>query len=189
MSRYHVKIEDASTFLTMAKDLRPLGRLIAFEHNGPADSSTRYAFLTKQGEHIIHVVYQTALPYPAENPDGTVTHVVKLTHKQTNPKARNLVTTWQDILDALYIKTRLSQRAKSLGNAIGKSLAQNTTTTLKWTSDNKNIKNLRISVVPRPTSVHPILKISYTDHSIRQFSQMLDKAGFKVSKGKISNTP
>ena len=168
-----IEVEDAPAFLTLAKDLKPIGRVIVFEPSG------KYRFMTRQGDDVMSVSYAPPGPYPARNPQGAVTHNIAIRPPYTRLE-------WAQLYHNLDIKTRLSIRDKTLAEGIKRVLASSKPTRMRWTSANKRIKNLKLTI--HNIGVQPTVTIEYSDIHVRELTNMLNKAGFKVIPGKISHS-
>jgi len=168
-----IEVDDPAAFLTLAKDLKPLGNVIIFE-----SEKGRYKFMTRQGDDVMAVSYAPPGPYPAGNPQGAVTHGIPVRPPYDTPLG------WSDMYRRLDVTTRLEQRSVAIGEAYKRVLASSKPTTMKWTSSNPRITALRI--VMQNIGVQPTITIRYTDVHVRELTQSLEKAGFKVIPGKIT---
>jgi hypothetical protein len=169
-----IEVQDAPAFLTLAKDLKPLGRVIVFEPGG------KYRFMTRQGDDVMSVSYTPPGPYPASNPQGGVTHNVPVRPPYDTKLG------WTQFYRNLNITTRLSARDKSIEAAIKRVLGSSKAVKMKWTSSSPKIKNLRIVV--HNIGVQLTITLEYSDIHVRELTKMLNSAGFKVIPGRITHS-
>jgi hypothetical protein len=168
-----IEVEDGPAFLTLAKDLKPIGRLIVFEPGG------RYRFMTRQGDDVMSVSYTPPSVYPSSNPQGQVTHNIPIRPPYNAPLG------WAEIYRKLGVTTRLKMRDKTISKGIKQVLASSSAARMRWTSSNKQIKNVRVII--HNIGVTPHITLQYVDTHVRELSRMLDRAGFKVVNGKITH--
>jgi hypothetical protein len=168
-----IEVEDPAAFLSLAKDLKPLGGLIVFETD-----KGRYKFMTRQGDDVMSVSYTPSGPYPVGNPQGQVTHDIPI----RPPYDTSLG--WSEIYRRLGVASRLEQRSAAIADAYRRVLAASKASTLRWTSSDPKVTSLRIVI--QNIGVQPTITIQYTDVHVRELSQMLEKAGFKVIPGKVT---
>lgn len=169
-----VEIEDAAAFISLAKDLKLKGRVIVFERTG----NGVFKFLTDQDGYLMGYQYNVQALHPVLTPEGGVTHdMCSLSHHEP-----------AHALTVLMLDTEVFGREKSrleaLTKAWNKLLATSGQTTLKWTSRNKHIKNLKILVRNKRPGVGTYT-ISYTNDHVRKTTEMLRRAGFTVVVGSI----
>jgi len=169
-----IEVEDGPAFLTLAKDLKPIGRLIVFEPGG------RYRFMTRQGDDVMSVSYTPPSVYPPSNPRGQVTHNIPIRPPYNAPLG------WAEIYRKLGITTRLKMRDRTISKGIKQVLASSSAARMRWTSSNKQIKNVRVTI--HNIGVTPHITLQYVDTHVRELSRMLDRAGFKVVNGKITHS-
>lgn len=169
-----IEVEDAPAFLTLAKDLKPLGRVIVFEPGG------KYRFMTKQGDDVMSVTYTPPGPYPASNPQGQVTHIIPVRPPYDTELG------WAEIYRNLKIESRHSVRNKSISEGIKRVLGSSRPVKMKWTSSSDRVKNLRLSI--QNIGVQLSIILEYSDIHVRELTKMLTSAGFRVIPGKITHS-
>lgn len=169
-----IEVDDAAAFIALAKDLKPKGRVIIFEPFG----NGAYKFLTDQEGHLMGVQYNVQARHPVSTPKGEVTH----TRNDLAPFDAQTVT--ERLMDSLDVCGKEKARTATLGSAWRKLLGSSKPTTIKWTSRDPHIKNLRILThnVRPGVGAYTIL---YTNIHVKETTEMLEKAGLKVVSGKI----
>lgn len=170
-----IEVDSAAAFISLAKDLKPKGRVIVFEQVG----NGAFKFLTDQEGHLMGVQYNVQARHPVSSPEGEVTHEITSVIPTLDSSLALAV-----IMQNLDIHGREKSRLDALNAASHKLLSSNKSTTIKWTSRNVHIKNLRIEVVNvRPGIARFIAK--YTNTHVKTTTKMLEEYGFQIVSGKI----
>ena len=169
-----IEVEDGAAFLTMAKDLNPVGRVIVFEYE------KGYKFFSRQGDDLVAVTFRPRSVFSVSTPRGHVTHDMPINMQTFEPKG-SLV----NLFRRLNVSTRLKSRADKVGEAIKACLASDKITRMKWKSNSEKITNLNVKV-SNHTAIKVTLTVEYTDVGVRELTKMLESAGYKVVPGKIS---
>jgi len=169
-----IEVDDAASFVSLAKDLKPKGRVIIFEQFG----NGAFKFLTDQEGHLMGVQYNVQARHPVSAPNGEVTH----NRDDLTPFDAEHVT--KRLMQDLDIFGKEKMRILTLGSSWRKLLASSKPTTIKWTSRDPHIKNLRIVTQNKKPGVGTYT-IQYTNVHVKELTDLLEKAGFKVVAGKI----
>jgi hypothetical protein len=173
-----IEVEDGAAFLTMAKELKPVGRVIVFEYD-----KNRYKFFSRQGDDLVAVTFRPQSVFPVSTPRGEVTHDILVDHRTFEPSLKQ-IGGLSYLYKKLDVTTRLADRTKKVGEAIKKLLASDKPTNMKWKSNNERIVNLNVKVHNNGTKA--TFTVSYTDVGVRELTKMLEDAGYKVVPGRIS---
>jgi hypothetical protein len=171
-----IEVEDGAAFLTMAKELKPVGRVIVFEYD-----KNRYKFFSRQGDDLVAVTHKPNSTFPVSTPRGQVTHGIPIDLRTFELKQ---VGGLGYLFKKLDVTTRLADRTKKVGEAIKKCLASDRPTKMKWKSNSERIVNLNVKVHNDGTKA--TLTVEYTDVTVRELTKMLESAGYKVVPGRIS---
>jgi len=181
-----IEVEDGAAFLTMAKDLKPVGRVVVFEYD-----KDRYKFFSRQGDDLVAVSYAPKSIFPVSTPQGRVSHSSKAPYRTLCGKCDHVVKfdhvvafLDRNIYKKLGVTTRKTSRTRKLIEAVKKCLASSKPTTMRWKSNDEKITNLTMKVHSVNNAV--TITIEYTDVSVRELTKMLGSAGYKVVPGKIS---
>lgn len=169
-----IEVDDAAAFISLAKNLKPKGRVIIFEQFG----NGAFKFLADQEGHLMGVQYNVQARHPVSNPKGEVTHTYTSIYPLEGAAGLGI------IMSDLGVHGREKTRLDAMTAAIRKLLSSSKPTTIKWTSRNRLIKNLKILVCNVNPGVGRFVA-KYTNIHVKELTEMLEKSGFKVVPGRI----
>jgi hypothetical protein len=168
-----IEVDDAAAFMTMAKDLKPIGRVIVFEQDG----NGAYKFLTRSGEDLMGVMYRVRhARHPISDPNGTVSHDI-------NGLSGSFEMAVNHLMKETDVKGKEMSRVRKYEEAYKKLLASSKPTIIKWTSQNDRLANIKINI--HNVSCKATVTLQYTNVHVKELTRMLEEAGMKVVLGKI----
>lgn len=167
-----VEIDSAAAFLALAKDLKPQGKVIVYEKTGLG----AYKFLTTHNGFLMGYQYNVRARHVVQNHEGAVTHTLSLGGDW------NKIT--RHIMVSLDVHGRESARTTALDQAWMKLMSTSNPSTLRWTSRHEHVKNLRI-LIHNERPGRGAVQILYTNDHVRETSELLRGAGFRVVNGAI----